>query len=59
MVPQNHPGQECSGRPAHDASKDNEKKLNHWACCCGRPVFGFRGVFTEVPFDAPSTRPSS
>ena len=38
--------------PAHDGSEDNEKKLNHWACCCGRPVFGFRRVFTEVPFDA-------
>jgi hypothetical protein len=38
--------------PAHEGSKDNEKKLNHWACCCGRPVFGFRGVFTEVPFTA-------
>ena len=38
--------------PAHEDSEDNAKKLTHWACCCGRPVFGFRGVFTEVPFDA-------
>jgi hypothetical protein len=37
---------------AHEGSEMNEKKLAHWACCCGRPVFGFRGVFTEVPFDA-------
>jgi hypothetical protein len=25
-------------------------KLNHWACCCGHPVFGFRELFTEVSF---------
>ena len=37
--------------PAHDGSEDNEKKLNHWACCCGRPVFGFRELFSVVPFD--------
>jgi len=35
---------------AHEGSEMNEKKLAHWACCCGRPVFGFRGVFTHVPF---------
>jgi hypothetical protein len=28
----------------------NGRKLVHWACCNGRPVFGFRGVFTEVSF---------
>ena len=36
---------------AHEDSEDNAKKLTHWACCCGRPVFGFRELFTEVPFD--------
>jgi hypothetical protein len=36
--------------PVHGGSQDNEKKLNHWACCCGRPVFGFRGLFTEISF---------
>jgi hypothetical protein len=36
---------------AHEGSEMNEKKLTHWACCCGRPVFGFRGVFSEVSFD--------
>ena len=37
--------------PPHEGSEHNEKKLTHWACCCGRPVFGFRGVFSEVSFD--------
>jgi hypothetical protein len=37
---------------AHEGSEMNERKLVHWACCCGRPVFGFRGVFTEVLFTA-------
>jgi hypothetical protein len=35
---------------AHEGSEMNERKLVHWACCCGRPVFGFRGVFTHVGF---------
>ena len=35
---------------AHEGSEMNARKLTHWACCCGRPVFGFRGVFTHVPF---------
>ena len=35
---------------AHEGSEMNEKKLAHWACCCGRPVFGFRELFTEVSF---------
>jgi len=26
------------------------RKLAHWVCCSGRPVFGFRGVFTNVSF---------
>jgi hypothetical protein len=34
----------------HEGSEMNEKRLTHWACCSGRPVFGFRGVFTEVSF---------
>jgi hypothetical protein len=36
---------------AHAGSEMNAKKLTHWACCCGRPVFGFRGLFTKVSFD--------
>lgn len=32
----------------HEGSEMNDKKLIRWACCCGCPVFGFRGVFTEV-----------
>jgi hypothetical protein len=35
---------------AHEGSEMNVKKLNHWACCCGRPVFGFRGAFTGLSF---------
>ena len=35
---------------AHEGSEMNAKKLTHWACCSGRPVFGFRGVFTNVSF---------
>ena len=26
------------------------RKLAHWVSCSGRPVFGFRGVFTNVSF---------
>ena len=35
---------------AHEGNEMNEKRLNHWTCRSGRPVFGFRGVFTEVSF---------
>jgi hypothetical protein len=35
---------------AHEGSEMNQKRLVHWACCCGRPVFGFRDLFTEVSF---------
>jgi hypothetical protein len=34
----------------HEGSEMNEKKLVHWACCGGHPVFGFRGVFTNISF---------
>jgi hypothetical protein len=30
--------------------RDEREDAAHWACCCGRPVFGFRGLFTEVSF---------
>jgi hypothetical protein len=35
---------------AHEGSEMNGRKLVHWACCNGQPVFGFRDVFTEVSF---------
>jgi hypothetical protein len=34
----------------HEGSEMTGRKLVHWACCNGRPVFGFREVFTEVSF---------
>jgi|SRR6516162_3537163 hypothetical protein len=35
---------------AHEGSEMTGKQLIHWACCNGRPVFGFRGVFTDLTF---------
>jgi len=35
---------------AHEGSEMNQERLVHWACCSGRPVFGFRDLFTEVSF---------
>jgi hypothetical protein len=35
---------------AHEGSEMTGRKLVHWACCDGRPVFGFRGVFTDLTF---------
>jgi hypothetical protein len=37
--------------PAHEGSEMTGKRLAHWACCNGRPVSGFREVFTGVTFD--------